>query len=989
MVATRATRQVLLRDTSFRVAPRVDSTDADMENAVEHDDQYDGQDTAPDVEMVSVDEAASAANIPAVFSSLRSRPASASDRVPLPQAQVSRPIAPGRKFAPIPRASSTSRASRTPTKNSAHQPNASPNSILPDDPKNIPEPSSGDTVSEGRQRFSVDILPDDPKNIPEASRDDEAGDGRQPFSVDILPDDPKNTPEPSRVPMSEGRQHFSGDILPEIAENVLEGARGGLASKRTSADILPGSDKNSLDAFCAMDFVPGSNHFTTRREEGTQDSASGDGQTAVAGEWAGLTPETTDSIGLRASSTSSGAVPSSPSPAGPTPATNCAQPNNRKDADDVWAFQAQQRSQSAKSVKTKDVAPHRPSMEELEPLLRKRAAGTLTFRDTLSIQKHSARDIVGWMQMPTGAHTKSIDISSAMASLIFDNQALGLDNAIADIVKCEKDIPNRMLKWGVASEAAMTKLRGMSFKIQVARDGSCQRFTMSVPHVLDGFFIDIPQGLQNQDEESLMFAVMTTLEPRFLWGSYPNVSSSTGMTSSRYRLHFEGSSTPTSMQRGGRFVEELLFKGRCLRVYAQGWYYRDKNLVRLDLDAVSRQHGLHKVSPSQASPAASTAKALKRQKTAQAAAPQWTKVKAAKGKRKQPHQQVDLSSLGRSWVSPNMFDALDERVSITPEEHIAQFGDFKMSVIFPKLDVLDDTPQYSTSGHFAGGTKIHDGAPKRVEMSLDAILAELADLDSKTAVPPANLSIQVEDAVTNSTFNLARLVTEGRVDALCSHLERSPIEFGLQLHQLFDEDRACFEYFVRQRLLHRWLRATWGGDKTFAQLYSLTWGVRMTRDHVQAIFTNLELFKNIELIDSTIEGDEFSLHRGDLEEVLAVAELLMAAHAPVYYNSDAAILVSTKHPVTALASLLGPRCLSSITLSVILLDTDFGLLIWKIMEAMYAADETSRHALSTILAFHEAGSLESTFDNQVMFQVDAPVLMLGDVIGMTNVANRG
>jgi hypothetical protein len=121
-----------------------------------------------------------------------------------------------------------------------------------------------------------------------------------------------------------------------------------------------------------------------------------------------------------------------------------------------------------------------------------------------------------------------------------------------------------------------------------------------------------------------------------------------------------------------------------------------------------------------------------------------------------------------------------------------------------------------------------------------------------------------------------------------------------------------------------------------------------------------------------------------------VAEVLLAVHAPTYYNSDAVIVASTKHPVTALASHLGSRCLSSVSLSAILLDTSFGLLIWNIMEAMYAGeDETSRHILNTILAFHEAGSIDPTFDNQVMFQPDTQTLMLGDVASAASVAFRG
>ncbi|RHY23743.1 hypothetical protein DYB32_010923, partial [Aphanomyces invadans] len=569
------------------------------------------------------------------------------------------------------------------------------------------------------------------------------------------------------------------------------------------------------------------------------------------------------------------------------PTTRSKAPASGNATEDVWAFQAQQRSQSAKAIKAKDVAQHRPSMEELEPLLRKRAAGTLTFNDTLAIQKRSVRDIIGWLQMPTGTHTKTIDIPTAMASLIFDNQALGLDSAIADIVKCERDVPNGILRWGVASEEAMAKLRGASFKIQVARNGSHQQFAMNAPHVLDGFFIDIPQGLHNQGEEQLMFEAMTQLEPRFLWGAYVHVSSSTVMTSSRYRLHFEGSSTPISMQKDGRLVEELLFKGRCLRVYAQGWYFRDNNLVRLDLDAALRLQGqkstasnaTNNVTPATNNDTSAT-KATKRQKTEKAAEPQWTEVKTKRGKRKSSPQREEQPPQCPSWYSPNMFEALEERVGVIPDEHTLRFGDYTIPMILPKVEDVDGQPQYPTSGNFVCGTKIHKGKPKCVELSLETILAELRDLDSQATIASKNLPAQVKVAASKSSFSLAQLVNDGQVDELCSHLEQSPIEFGLQLHQLFEKDRACFEYFIRQRLLHRWLRATYGGDKTFAQLFSKMSGDNMTRDHVHSIFKSQELFQNLETIDTTIDGDEFSLHRGDLEEVLAVAEVLLAVHAP-------------------------------------------------------------------------------------------------------------
>ncbi|KAF0693001.1 Aste57867_15980 [Aphanomyces stellatus] len=45
----------------------------------------------------------------------------------------------------------------------------------------------------------------------------------------------------------------------------------------------------------------------------------------------------------------------------------------------------------SKATRIKDVGAHVPSMVDLEPLLAKHAAGTLSFQDTLPIQKHDKR----------------------------------------------------------------------------------------------------------------------------------------------------------------------------------------------------------------------------------------------------------------------------------------------------------------------------------------------------------------------------------------------------------------------------------------------------------------------------------------------------------------------------------------------------------------------------------------------------------------------
>ncbi|ETV64035.1 hypothetical protein H257_19027, partial [Aphanomyces astaci] len=81
---------------------------------------------------------------------------------------------------------------------------------------------------------------------------------------------------------------------------------------------------------------------------------------------------------------------------------------------DPWTAFAAKRVEATKASRTKDVGTYRPSMVDLEPLLAKHAAGTLSFHDTLPIQKHDKREVVGWLHMATGNHTKAINEDAAM-----------------------------------------------------------------------------------------------------------------------------------------------------------------------------------------------------------------------------------------------------------------------------------------------------------------------------------------------------------------------------------------------------------------------------------------------------------------------------------------------------------------------------------------------------------------------------------------------
>ncbi|OQR83313.1 hypothetical protein THRCLA_23165, partial [Thraustotheca clavata] len=170
--------------------------------------------------------------------------------------------------------------------------------------------------------------------------------------------------------------------------------------------------------------------------------------------------------------------------------------------------------------------------------------------------------------------------------------------------------------------------------------------------------------------------------------------------------------------------------------------------------------------------------------------------------------------------------------------------------------------------------KVDQGTASQVVTSLEAILAELQELVAKALVAPVQLEARDADAGTCSRFNLKKLIQDGRVDRICANLNRYPVDFGIQLHALFASDRPTFEYFVRQRLIHRWLRAQWGGTKSFDHIYTTAFGQPISKVHVLELFSNSTLHSDITPITTSLEsGDEVELDRIVAEAVFAVAQL--------------------------------------------------------------------------------------------------------------------
>ncbi len=195
-------------------------------------------------------------------------------------------------------------------------------------------------------------------------------------------------------------------------------------------------------------------------------------------------------------------------------------------------------------------------------------------------------------------------------------------------------------------------------QIQTDRDGSTRSFAMTTPHVLDGFYLDIPLGLCGQAEERIMFHIMSSIEPSFLMGNYINVNKDTGMSSSRYRLYFLSPTAPASLTIDGRMVEEIVFMNRCLRVYGKGWFFREKQLKRLDLDIKMQKLG---ASPTPMHPVSQTAP------TATQAKPHPRPPKPNPKNQKRIHRTPNILLSSDAKASANLQTAtLSRRVSTLP-----------------------------------------------------------------------------------------------------------------------------------------------------------------------------------------------------------------------------------------------------------------------------------------------------------------------------------
>ncbi|ETW00706.1 hypothetical protein H310_07263 [Aphanomyces invadans] len=221
-------------------------------------------------------------------------------------------------------------------------------------------------------------------------------------------------------------------------------------------------------------------------------------------------------------------IPTSAAPTSPAAPTTSAAPtptgtgrvesvysSPASQAENVWEHQREQRRRVTRLSAEADIGLQKPTMERLAPLLDLLAAdasGVRLFDAHEPLRHDTAKPDVCRVKVSTGVHTNQVDEGWALKSVVYDNHHPGLESALADI--------------GLIVFEALDRRTGVSFAIPVSRDDSKECFTMSAPHALDGFHVDILNFVHD-----------------VLW-NYTQVSEALGARGSHYCLFFNSDVAP-------------------------------------------------------------------------------------------------------------------------------------------------------------------------------------------------------------------------------------------------------------------------------------------------------------------------------------------------------------------------------------------------------------------------------------------------------------
>ncbi|KAG9399078.1 hypothetical protein AC1031_012036 [Aphanomyces cochlioides] len=446
-------------------------------------------------------------------------------------------------------------------------------------------------------------------------------------------------------------------------------------------------------------------------------------------------------------------------------------------AANVWQHYADQRRQAAKAAKD-DVGYHRPTMEQLAPVLALAETPSVTGREHFEAFETaiptSHRPVVAYMHMDAGFFINQIDEGKALRVVLHDQQNEGIDDGLAELVQLKVDTNSRQLIWGLASLDAIAILENKSFKIPT-RDGS-QTFIMKAKSALDGYFLDILGFDANREVKAHLWDVLHAAGATPISGLYTNTSESLGTTGSRYRITFKSTSPPPMFNANGRTIDEIILMGKCYRVYGSDWYNHRKQAQRIDLDILAREKKipLPGAKPVQASKNARPVQDGKRQRTDTEPGLPWELVR--KG------AKLGTTSDPLPWDSPNMYQALDERVIVSTKQVASANG--SDITILPIILERPDAPISIPHDAFVCGTKPHRNRATRAKMSLNTTLDELAALDVAVAEAQASFDTYCTTAATKTKLNLAKFIQDGEADWIQRDLEDHPVVFRRQLREL-------------------------------------------------------------------------------------------------------------------------------------------------------------------------------------------------------------
>ncbi|CAK5193076.1 unnamed protein product [Aphanomyces euteiches] len=352
-----------------------------------------------------------------------------------------------------------------------------------------------------------------------------------------------------------------------------------------------------------------------------------------------------------------------------------------------------------------------------------------------------------------------------------------------------------------------------------------------------------------------------------------------------------------------RLIVEIILLGKCYRVYGKDWYNHRKQTQRLDLDILAREKKIPipGSKPAQTSNNTRQTQDGKRQRVEPEPDLPWELV------RKGAKQGTTDDPL--PWVSPNMYQSLDERVIVSTKQVANAAGtDITiLPVIFERPDAPTSTPQDA----FVSGTKPHRNKAVRTKTSLNTTLDELAALDTAVAEAQASFENACVIAASKTKMKLAQYIQAGEADWIQRDLEDHPIVFRRQLRDLAVSSPHLLLPLVQLRLINRWLRASQGATLPFPKLYTETFGHSFSLENLQTDFTLLDDASQLDASSTPPNESSGDTTPIEVEIILAMAELILGSTAPMVYSSDTALYSLTAQPVFAIPSRFQSRYLAS------------------------------------------------------------------------------